>query len=497
MSVGRSGVEDAELHRIAMFKRAKAPAKLIFRDFSLTAHHDVLNAGLTDDDFINMFDFFQEAEHVSEKNVRYLDLDFPSDYQLGEAKDNVLPFSKEDQHMFDVTLYPGTEKVESIAFFDIYGNNLRTDWYDWRGFRSFVQYFSRVGEITSEFMYTPSGKRVYESYYAKNSDGQRVNSLLKLDDFQGKDYVFRDLDHLLAFFLDQVNLREGGKNSFLSDRRMVGDYALALMKTDAYKYVYLHNTHSSDKHDQVHGVMTDGYRIALEQYPDKLDGIIVQSQRQKSDLEQRLTTSTPIMVLPSGTIPDELWNEPRIPIKERNADQVISISRRAVEKQIDHMVSAFDIVHKQIPAIQLHVYGYGDPRIVQQIDQQVKELNLGNVVHFDNYVPDLTGILNHARLSVLTSIYEGLAIGVIESLAHGIPVVTYDTNYGPGESVEDGVDGYVVPVGDIEGFANKVVKLMTNPSLLQQFSTAAYERSKRFSESNVWKSWTHEMPQLG
>ena len=60
----------------------------------------------------------------------------------------------------------------------------------------------------------------------------------------------------------------------------------------------------------------------------------------------------------------------------------------------------------------------------------------------------------------MTSSFEGYPLSTLESMGRGCPVVSYDIKYGPREQITDGVDGFLVPPGDTELLAQRVIELL-------------------------------------
>jgi glycosyltransferase involved in cell wall biosynthesis len=75
---------------------------------------------------------------------------------------------------------------------------------------------------------------------------------------------------------------------------------------------------------------------------------------------------------------------------------------------------------------------------------------------------------------LLTSAFEGLPIGVLEAMGQGcIPVVT-DIRSGVPEVVADGINGFRIAAGDIEGFAEHLGELYDKPEMRRKMAEAAY-----------------------
>jgi poly(glycerol-phosphate) alpha-glucosyltransferase len=106
------------------------------------------------------------------------------------------------------------------------------------------------------------------------------------------------------------------------------------------------------------------------------------------------------------------------------------------------------------------------------------------------YTTDPSGVYRRASLSLLTSRYEGFGLVVAESLAHGCPVVSYDLKYGPADIIADGVDGFLVPSGDVKGLARRIVEVLSDDGLHGSLSEAALRAAARFSPDAFVARWS-------
>jgi len=68
-------------------------------------------------------------------------------------------------------------------------------------------------------------------------------------------------------------------------------------------------------------------------------------------------------------------------------------------------------------------------------------------------------------------------------------VVSYDVPYGPREQITDGVDGYVVPDGDIDAAAARVIELLRDPDLVTRMSVAARSKALQHDETHFLADW--------
>lgn len=92
------------------------------------------------------------------------------------------------------------------------------------------------------------------------------------------------------------------------------------------------------------------------------------------------------------------------------------------------------------------------------------ELGVGDRVVFPGSVADISGLLSAADIGVFCSHLEGTPNGILESMAMGLPVVATDL---PGVRDIFGPEGegWLIPTGDAEGLASRVLRLMNEPDL--------------------------------
>ncbi len=87
----------------------------------------------------------------------------------------------------------------------------------------------------------------------------------------------------------------------------------------------------------------------------------------------------------------------------------------------------------------------------------------------------LATLMSTSHVMVLPSIEEGLALVQGQALACGCPVIA-STNTGSEDLFSNGVEGFIVPVGDSDAIADKLELLADDPGLQQRLSHAALAR---------------------
>ena len=94
--------------------------------------------------------------------------------------------------------------------------------------------------------------------------------------------------------------------------------------------------------------------------------------------------------------------------------------------------------------------------------------------------------MKRASVFVLSSLHEGFGNVLVEAMACGTSVISTDCKSGPREIIENGKSGILVPVGDYQSLSEVIIKVLSDNSLRQKFSTEGLERVKYFSaEKNI------------
>lgn len=496
-----SGIEHAQLKRAHLFRTHNEPFKMVFREWNPRIHNYLKNNGVSDNETIAMFDYFQKAECIEERIIHAEDID------LGV---NGLTYTKEpEQHRYLVSKgehliarirYYGddiAERVSAIEYFDGFANLYRVDFYDFRGFQSLVQWYTPDNKISTEVWYNTLGRPVLETFnrYNAKKEYQKVGWRLTEDD--GAVYVFANIDDLTLHFYNRINEKYWNNNNpniFIIDRTHVGDWILRELERPAYVVLHLHNAHSGDAQNPMHAVMNNFYEYGLTN-ANQYDAIVSATDKQTKDVAARFAPAAKLFTIPVGVIPDEVFEEPRVAMSERKQHSVLVTARVAHDKRIHNIIRSIGIAREEIPDITLDYYGYvdssNDGMAQKAIDEAIEMYGLKDAVHHHEYAnADLVAkVQREHQVYGLASMMEGFNLAMMEAYSHGMVGVTYDVNYGPNELTVDGENGYITSFGDIQAMADALIKLFSDNERLQSMSDHSYELSKRFSESSVWKAW--------
>jgi glycosyltransferase involved in cell wall biosynthesis len=111
--------------------------------------------------------------------------------------------------------------------------------------------------------------------------------------------------------------------------------------------------------------------------------------------------------------------------------------------------------------VRLIILGEGEER--DQLQDLCRELGIADHVDLHGFVDNPIKYMARSDVFVLSSVWEGFGIVVVEALASGTPVVSTCGDEGPGEILEDGRYGRLVPSGDDKALSEAILKTLNHP----------------------------------
>ncbi len=149
------------------------------------------------------------------------------------------------------------------------------------------------------------------------------------------------------------------------------------------------------------------------------------------------------------------------------------------------LLAALEQVRRKAPEAHLHLAGRAiDPVYPRQVEQFVRERGLGPYARFLGLldVPAMLREYDECALLALSSRQETAPVVILEAMAAGKPVVATDVG-GVRDLVEEGVSGFIVPAGDAQAMAERIVQLLQDGELRRRMGergrAIAWERFRR------------------
>jgi glycosyltransferase involved in cell wall biosynthesis len=172
---------------------------------------------------------------------------------------------------------------------------------------------------------------------------------------------------------------------------------------------------------------------------------------------------------------------------------LVYVGNLAPYKRVDWLLRVAAGVKARLGQVRLAIAGDGPLR--EALRQQADDLGMGEDVAFLGRLeePELVDLLRRSRVFAMTSPGEGLAQALIEAMACGVPPVVFD-DADVREVAVDGENAMLVPTGDVDGFTEAVVRILSEDGLRERIRDGALqlrtEHAERFSlaeQTRVWR----------
>ena len=174
--------------------------------------------------------------------------------------------------------------------------------------------------------------------------------------------------------------------------------------------------------------------------------------------------------------------------------RIISIGRFDYEKGNDLLLQVWKKVEKQMPDWQLDIYGNGnrEPYLLQMRQLEIDSSRC----HLYEPINDVKKEYLNSSVFVLPSRYEGFGLVLIEAMACGVPVVSFDCENGPRSIITNGADGFLIPTFDIDAFADKLLLLMRDENLRRQMGEKAQKSAAKYDIDSIGLQWKQLFDEL-
>lgn len=169
--------------------------------------------------------------------------------------------------------------------------------------------------------------------------------------------------------------------------------------------------------------------------------------------------------------------------------RVIAVGRLDYQKSFDRLIDAWGLVQKTDKYSDWHLDIFGQGEWHDMLQQMIEEKQIANTAHINAPTSQIGKEYVRSSMLVMSSHYEGFPMVMIEAMACGLPVVTFDYKCGPRDIINHESNGLLVKDGDIEGLAAALMRLMDDKKLRQEMGQNARLVVDRYSEERVMSEW--------
>ncbi|MBO1199248.1 glycosyltransferase [Staphylococcus simiae] len=470
-----TGVEKAQLNRLQLFKQFNMPATCIYTSWNpyLYANAEKFNV---EDDVFTMYDYFQQS--MNEKmSIAKNWIQFWKDECRYELK--FVPNSNDVRiyHNGMFTMYAHFfdrhyNKLNYINYFDINNKKIKRDMYDCRGFLSCSRILGDHQRVVLENYFSPHGDLKIQKYFNLNDNNNELTKIILYD--SNSTHYFNNESELIIYFY-QCLYQHG--DQFILDRPHELGQIINQLPTIPVIAV-LHSTHIVGV-DQI-----KSYYKPIFSNLDRYQAIVVSTIQQQLDVVDYINQQIPVHVIPPGSASSVKHD---IDFDKKINNRLISVARLVPGKQIKHQIEAVKQLVTKYPSLKLDIFGHGSG--AKEYQQLIVDNNLSSNITIHDFSTNIKHEIATADMMIFTSIMEGFGLVILESIAVGTPVISYDIKYGPAEIIESDYNGFLIKPNDINSLVDKIDMLLSDRQKLTQFSLNSLQTAERFYDHVIAEKW--------
>ncbi len=240
---------------------------------------------------------------------------------------------------------------------------------------------------------------------------------------------------------------------------------------------YVRNFHLMEQQGFIHQMIAKFWRRKLDKQVKQLDTLVLLTQHD-ADSWSGLTKTM--------VIPNSLPFFPDNPSTCKHK-QVIFVGRLNEQKGLEYLIDTWERVHQKHNDWILQIYGDGEQR--ELLLHLISEARLENSVIVNQPTKQIMDKYLESSIFLLTSRFEGFGMVLIEAMACGVPVVSFDCPWGPAEIIKNGEDGFLVQYLNTDEAAHRVCQLVEDPEQRKSMGTKARINVQRYNRDAVMHQW--------
>lgn len=161
-------------------------------------------------------------------------------------------------------------------------------------------------------------------------------------------------------------------------------------------------------------------------------------------------------------------------------------ARLEPQKGIDYLIDIWTIIENRRKDWQLIIVGNGSQ--YQKIVDCISQRNLTNI-QMMGYQSDTSNYYSQASIFLMTSIFEGWGMTIVEAKTHGCVPIAFNSYASATDVINDGIDGILIAPFDVNKYADNLLMLMDDYEKRKELSINAINDSQRFSIEIIKNQW--------
>jgi GalNAc-alpha-(1->4)-GalNAc-alpha-(1->3)-diNAcBac-PP-undecaprenol alpha-1,4-N-acetyl-D-galactosaminyltransferase len=182
----------------------------------------------------------------------------------------------------------------------------------------------------------------------------------------------------------------------------------------------------------------------------------------------------------SGIIAQTAYAKAKI-FKKTGAKDIVTVGRLSREKGHIVLIRAF----AQLSQVDWTLHLVGDGNQITQLKSECAKLGISDRVVFYGHLKNFKEILAESSIFVLPSFYEGFPNALLEAMMYRIACISTNCNAGPSDIIQNGKNGLLVKVNDVQDLLQAMHSLIEDQSLIDKLSTESFQDVKKYDLDTI------------
>lgn len=287
-----------------------------------------------------------------------------------------------------------------------------------------------------------------------------------------------------ACYADWLDHVIGSERTFaITDSKTAARFMARYRRPDVVSLHVVHNSHLVGT-ERPWGVLRPSRRSVFT-HLERFDAVVFLTARQRADAAVLVSDPGNLAVAPNGI---DAPGERVLADRDRDPAAGVVLAHLTGRKRVDHAVEAVRRCRAAGVPATLVVHGEGPDAAA--LRRRVESSGLADAITFAGHRPDGAAAFADASWTLVTSTFEGSPLVLAEAMARGCLPIAYDIPYGPADLIDDGVDGVLVPDGDVDAAVGAILALVARaPDERDRMRQAARSAATRHDDRRIVAAW--------
>lgn len=480
-----SGVEYAQAYRANVLRNIGEDAKFIFTDMFErdNIQHMTENIGFLDSEVMWLYTFFTDTKIAPVTfTLKQLEKTFGDRTATFSRDGKIVKYSFSENNDF-YTVFMVDETSDRVHRVEIVSNGflIRKDYYTYcRIYSEYYAPLNKKAHLYQRRFFNEDGTIAYDEI----TDNNEVM-------YHFPDQIICSKEEFVGYMVTKLNLTE--KDIVIIDRTTGIGQVIMQNAAPAKIGIVIHADHFSESGTDEHNILWNNFyeysfsqnkRVAF--YITATDA---QNQLLQEQFQKYMGVKANVVTIPVGSL-DQL----KYPDGKRKKHSIITASRLAAEKHVDWLVEAVVEAKKRIPDISLDIYGKGGGE--KKLQELIEKYQCGEYIRLCGQ-QNLTEVYQKYDAYLSGSTSEGFGLTLMEAIGAGLPIIGFDVRYGNQNFIDNGQNGYKIPVNDkmepkerIQKLTEHIIKMFTEDDM-EAFHQHSYKKAEAYLTKEVEKRWSN------